>query len=281
MDNYYVDNVNDSVEDVVEAGVPDWIYTSVDYTLAVNVEVIVALHGSGATLRGNDDSNFLVSSNDGSVNHVYGAKGNDGYAIHPYDFVHENVGEGIDTVNIWGDYTLPDNVEELILGGPGAYYGTGNALDNQIVGNALSNTLDGGAGADNLIGGAGSDTYYAGRGGGADTVVETVADGDTDVLQFLAGVATNQIWFRQVASDLEASIIGTSDKVKLQGWYGGGGHAVEQFKTSDGGKTLLESQVQGLVSAMAALSATPPATSTLPTDASYDSLRLMIATNWQ
>ena len=93
--------------------------------------------------------------------------------------------------------------------------------------------------------------------------------------------AADQLWLREVGTDLEASIIGTADRVKVQGWYGGNGHAVEHFKTSDGVKTLLESQVQGLVSAMAALSATPPATTRLPTDSSYNALRTMIATNWQ
>ncbi|WP_217646061.1 calcium-binding protein [Collimonas sp. OK307] len=50
--------------------------------------------------------------------------------------------------------------------------------------------------------------------------------------------------------------MGTSDKATLTNWYLGSQYHVEQFKASDG-KTLLDSQVQNMVSAMAAFS--PPA----------------------
>src|SRR5207249_4334184 len=111
-------------------------------------------------------------------------------------------------------------------------------------------TLDGGAGADTLAGGTGNDTYVVGRGYGAELVQENDATvGNTDVMSFLAGVADDQIWFRQVGNDLEVSIIGTSDKATVQSWYLGSAYHVEQFKTSDG-HTLLDSKVQNLVNAM-------------------------------
>jgi hypothetical protein len=54
---------------------------------------------------------------------------------------------------------------------------------------------------------------------------------------------------------------------------------VEQFKTSDG-KTLLDSQVQNLVSAMAAFA--PPSAGTVNLSAAYASqLAPVIAANWQ
>lgn len=89
--------------------------------------------------------------------------------------------------------------------------------------------------------------------------------------------AVDQLWFRAVGSNLEVSIIGTSDKVTVQSWYLGNAYRVEQFKTSDG-KTLLDSQVQNPVGAMASF--TPPAVgqSTLP--ASYQATLLpVIAAN--
>ena len=103
-----------------------------------------------------------------------------------------------------------------------------------------------------LVDGAGNDTYRLGRGYGTDSVQEDDATaGNTDVLQFLSGIATDQIWLRKVSNNLEVSIIGTSDKLSSTNWYLGSQYHVEQFKTSDG-KTLLDSQVQNLVSAMAA-----------------------------
>jgi hypothetical protein len=43
--------------------------------------------------------------------------------------------------------------------------------------------------------------------------------GNADVMQFLSGVATDQIWFRKVGNDLELSIIGSNDKATVQNWY--------------------------------------------------------------
>ena len=141
--------------------------------------------------------------------------------------------------------------------------------------------LDGLGGADTLIGGAGNDTYQLGRGYGADTVQENDAtSGNTDVAKFLAGIATDQIWFRQVANDLEASIIGTSDTYLVQNWYQGSQYHVEQFKTTDGAKTLLDSQVQNLVNAMAAFAPPAAGQTTLPSNYAT-ALSSVIAANWQ
>jgi len=61
--------------------------------------------------------------------------------------------------------------------------------------------------------------------------------------------------------------------------YPGSQYHIEQIKTSDG-KTLLDSQVQNLVSAMAAFS--PPAAGQTTLAASYaTSLNPVIAGNWQ
>jgi len=155
----------------------------------------------------------------------------------------------------------------------------GTIGDDMITGFTGSDTLDGGAGQDTLAGMAGSDTYIFGRGYGADVIQEfDGAAGNTDVMQFMAGVTSDQLWFRQVGSDLEVSIVGTTDKATLQNWYAGTQYHVEQFKTSDG-KTLLDSKVQGLVSAMAAFA--PPAVgqTTLPTNY-QTTLAPTIAANW-
>jgi len=156
---------------------------------------------------------------------------------------------------------------------------SGLAGEDVLDARAGNDTLDGGAGSDTLIGGLGNDTYLMGRGYGADIVQEYDATaGNADVLQFLPGVTSDQLWFRHVGNDLEVSIIGTADKAMLQNWYSGSQYHVEQFKTSDG-KTLLDSKVQELVSAMAAF--TPPALgqTTLPTD--YQTTLLpIVAADW-
>ena len=151
---------------------------------------------------------------------------------------------------------------------------TGTSGNNILTGNAGNDTLDGGAGADTLAGGTGDDTYVLGSGYGSDTVQEN--DGH-DVLQ-LMGASANQIWLRKVSNNLEVSIIGSSDKMTISNWYLGAQYHVEEFKTSDG-KTLLDSQVQNLVQAMAGFSPPAAGQTTLPKNYA-DSLSLVIAANW-
>jgi Ca2+-binding RTX toxin-like protein len=136
-------------------------------------------------------------------------------------------------------------------------------------------------GNDSLTGGVGSDTYLLGRGYAADTVVENDATaGNTDTARFLSGVAAEQIWFQKVGNNLEASIIGTSDKLVLQNWYLGSAYHVEQFKTTDGARTLLDSQVENLVNAMASFAPPAAGQTTLPQNY-QDALAGVIAANWQ
>ena len=64
----------------------------------------------------------------------------------------------------------------------------------------------------------------------------------------------------------------------ITNWYAGNQYKVEQFKTADN-KTLLSSQVDALVSAMAAFSPPPPGQTTL-TPAQQSALSPVIAANW-
>ena len=145
---------------------------------------------------------------------------------------------------------------------------------------SLTRSVDGKAGTDVLIGGSGSDTYVFGRGYGGDTIRENDStSGNTDVARFAAGIRADQIWLRHVGNNLEASIIGTMDKLTVENWYLGSGYHVEQFRTSDG-KRLLDGQVEILVQAMAAFA--PPASGQTILPPTYqDSLAPAIAANWK
>ena len=156
---------------------------------------------------------------------------------------------------------------------------TGTAGNDNIQGYASADTLSGGLGNDTLSGGAGADVYLFNRGGGQDTVTENdTTAGNTDVAKFDATVANNQLWFSKVGNNLEVSIIGTSDKLVMSNWYLGNQYHVEQFKSGNG-KTLLDSQVQNLVSAMAGF--TPPAAGVTTLPANYASaLQPVLAASW-
>jgi len=303
-DVYRVDATTDVVTEAANEG-RDRIESTVTLTLSSNVEDLTllgtsAINGTGNaldnTLIGNSAANSLTggTGNDtldggAGADTMVGGVGNDSYFVdNTADVTTESANEGTDTVNSTLAWTLGSNLENLTLLGSTAINGTGNSIDNILTGNSGANTLtgnagndtlDGGTGADTLIGGTGNDTYVMGRGYGAELVQENDATaGNTDVMKFLSGVATDQIWFRQVGNDLEVSIIGTTDKSTVQNWYLGSQYHVEQFKTSDG-KTLLDSKVQDLVSAMASF--TPPAVGQTTLPSNYQTTLLpVIAADW-
>jgi uncharacterized delta-60 repeat protein len=285
-DTYIVDNTADVATEVVGAGT-DSVQSSVTYTLGANVENLTLTGTTAINATGNTLDN-VITGNTG-INVLTGGAGNDTYIVGTGDTTAELAAGGIDTVMSSIAWTLGTEVENLTLTGTSTINGTGNTLSNILTGNSAVNVLDGGsgndtlnggAGADSLIGGTGNDTYWLGRGYGVDTIVENDATvGNTDVSRFDTGIAVDQLWFTHTGNNLDVSIVGTTDKLTLSNWYLGTQYHVEQFKTSDG-KTLLDSQVQNLVSAMAGFA--PPAAGQTTLPANYSTvLAPVIAANWQ
>ena len=263
----------------------------------------IVINGTGNELDneliGNGASNMLMgkAGNDRldgkkGADMLNGGSGDDIYEVdNAGDIVTENLNEGSDTVISSLSYTLGVNLENLVLSGSSAIIGIGNAANNRIVGSDVANSLwgrggndvffggsgadslygeagddwlDGGKGRDMLVGGTGNDTYMLGRGYKKDSVVENDSTaGNIDIVQFLSGISADQIWFQHVGNNLEASIIGTADKLVIQDWYLGSAYHIEQFKTADG-LTLLDSRVENLVTAMAAFSPPGAGQTTLP-----------------
>ncbi len=204
-DTHVVDNAGDVVAENSGEGV-DTVLSSIDYTLAANVEILIltgttAINGDGNAddnvITGNAANNRLtgLAGNDtlnggagddtldggAGTDTLIGGLGDDTYLIDNVgDIVTENGGEGIDTVRSSVDYLLGANVENLVLIGTSAFNGTGNSINNRVTGNAANNLLNGGAGADTLIGGLGDDTYTVDNIG--DVVIENAGEG-TDKVQ--------------------------------------------------------------------------------------------------
>jgi Ca2+-binding RTX toxin-like protein len=244
--------------------------------------------------EGNRDYLYGAAGNDvldggGDVDHMVGGTGDDTYVVGTYrDVVTEKTGEGIDMVQSSVSYTLAAYVENMVLTGSGAIKGTGNGGNNTIIGNTGANTLsggsgndilDGGGGNDSLIGGQGADTYLVGRGSGSDLISNADTDLAADGVVFGADVAADQVWFARSGSNLVVSILGTSDRATLQGWYSSAGTRLDHFELSDGA-TLAATQVQQLVDAMSAFSAPPSSMSSL-TLAQQGSVESVIAANWR
>jgi len=305
-DTYVVAQTGDVVIENAAEGT-DLVRSSITYTLGANLENLTltgsaAINGTGNALdnvlSGNSGANTLTGGDGddwldglGGSDTMVGGLGSDTYVVaQTGDVVTENANEGTDTVRASITYTLGNNVENVILTGTAALNAIGNTLDNALTGNAANNsltgnagadTLNGGAGTDTLNGGTGNDTYLLGRGYGADTVIENDASaGNTDIARFLTGVAHDQVWFLRAGNNLEASIIGTADKVILKDWYLGTQYRAEQFNTTDGNRALLEANVQNLVDAMASFAPPAAGQTTLPPDY-QTALAPVIAANWQ
>src|SRR5215218_9783815 len=97
-----------------------------------------------------------------------GLAGNDTYIVDDAgDVVIEGSGpnSGTDTIaTLAASYTLPANVETLVLAGSGNISGTGNGLNNLMIGNDGANTLNGVDGNDALAGAGGNDSLIGGLG---------------------------------------------------------------------------------------------------------------------
>lgn len=256
------------------------------------------LHGASGEdrLYGGDGNDTLVGG--AGADTLEGDDGDDLYHADALDKLVEYADGGTDTVMTSDSWTLGENFEDLVLVGNRAVQGIGNALDNRLRGNDAANrltggagadflwgrggddVLDGGAGNDTLVGDRGNDGYLFGRGYGRDTIVEndnTV--GNLDSVRLLDGVSADQLWFRRLDEHLDVQVAGTTDSLQIKDWYKGDAHRVERFTTADG-KTLLDSQVQSLVDAMASFGVPAGGESNL-TPNQRAQLEVVIAANWQ
>lgn len=183
---------------------------------------------------------------------------------------------------------------ETLVGGAGADWMTAAYGDDVVDGGLGNDLLLGGAGADVLAGGAGDDVLNgeAGndllQGGQGQGVYAFTAGGGADVVQesdglgsvaFGGGLTSSDLWFLQTGSDLEARLVGLSDRITIAGWYDAPEHQVEAFRTSDG-QMLVASDVQKLVDAMAAF-APPDGTEADLTPDVKEVLAPTLAAAWQ
>ncbi|NGN45008.1 calcium-binding protein [Mesorhizobium sp. CGMCC 1.15528] len=143
---------------------------------------VVQLGSGNDRLYGHDGDDTLYGMGGNDVffdgygnDMLYGGTGDDTYIIGPgFDTIIELPGEGLDRVRASVDFTLPDNVERLVLL-YGPINGTGNTLDNLLRGSNDNNILDGKAGKDAMYGGAGNDTYVVSSSG--DQTIELANEG--------------------------------------------------------------------------------------------------------
>jgi hypothetical protein len=121
-------------------------------------------------------------------------------------------------------------------------------------------------------------TYGFGRGSGDEQII--LGFGAHADLDFGSGVATNQLWLTQSGGNLRIDIMGTHDQVTIAGWYTNPASQLQEIATADG--SMLDTQLQKLVGAMASYSAAHPSFNpTTATQAPSDpTLQAALAAAW-
>jgi Ca2+-binding RTX toxin-like protein len=181
-DTYYVNNSLDIITENATEGT-DTIYSSVSYSLPTNVESLT-LTGSaniyaignnhGGSLYGNIGNNTF--SDGGGVCTMAGGQGNDNYYVNNAgDTITESTNQGVDVIYSAVSYTLPANVETVVLTGSANINATGNSQGGSLYGNSGNNVLNDGGGISYMVGGQGNDTYYVNNAG--DIIAETLNAG--------------------------------------------------------------------------------------------------------
>jgi len=148
--------------------------------------------------------------------------------------------------------------------------------DNQIDGTSTDDTLVSGAGNDTLTGGLGNDTYVFRSGFGQDVLINNDAAG-TDIAHF-SDVDYQSLWLSRSGDDLQINIEGSDDQVKVDDWYVGENHQLDEIRV--GNAVLLNNQVDQLVTAMASFDV-PSGVGSIVTQDVKDNLQPVIAQRWQ
>jgi Ca2+-binding RTX toxin-like protein len=257
MVRYYTDGTYQMAANVEEARTSTWVFGGVGtYDITGNSlnNVIFGFTGND-TLSGGEGNDSLGGN--GGEDLLIGDLGNDNMLG----------GGGLDTLvggvgndTLWGG-TEDDDIhggegDDQLVGEDGNDYlfgSDGNDIAYGAVGNDL---IDGGAGNDTLSGNGGEDHYYQRLGSGidlireGDTVVGNINNGENcDTLHF-EDIDYNHLWFKQVGNNLEISVVGSTDKTTVEGWFTATTSQVEFIRDDLTGHMTDATKISALVSVM-------------------------------
>ncbi|MCA3325200.1 MAG: M10 family metallopeptidase C-terminal domain-containing protein [Roseomonas sp.] len=168
-DRFLVDTASDQVIESVGGGA-DTVIASVSYVMPANIEALILGDGVlGQSLTGGSAGDLLVGNGNGNnlsggagndtldggagIDTLIGGEGADRFLIdNASDQVIESIGGGADIIITSVSYTMPANVEALMLAaGFSGLSLTGSNASDTLIGNGLANNLFGGAGDDIIL----------------------------------------------------------------------------------------------------------------------------------
>ena len=287
-DTYVVNQAGDAITESLNQGT-DTVESAITFTLGSNVENLLLtgtgnINGTGSSannvLVGNSGNNTLDS---GSGNDTAdGGEGNDTLLGGSGD---DNLlgGLGNDTLNAGSG-------NDMLTGGDGTDTLDGGSGDDQLLGGAGNDTLTGGSGADQFTGGTGNDTLTGGsgndlynfsRGDGQDTISDSDSFlGNQDRALFGATINPLDLVVSRQANDLRLTIHGSSDQITVQNWYVSTTNRIETLQAGNG-QTLLSTQVDQLIQAMAGFTQQTGLTWDQGIDQQPQQVQTILAASWQ
>lgn len=164
--------------------------------------------------------------------------------------------------------------------------GTGNTININSTSDTVSgsgDTINIASGITTVISGGGSDAYEFAATFGQDAI-NNLANGSATTANgqvgFASGVTDEKLWFQKSGNNLLVDLLGTTDQITIDNWYGT--NAGAQVQTFTAGSLKLDTQVASLVNAMATYAAAhtgfnPQTATAMPTDTT---LQNAIAASW-
>jgi Ca2+-binding RTX toxin-like protein len=155
---------------------------------------------------------------------------------------------------------------------------TGNSANNVLSSAGGADTLRGGQGNDTINGGSGNDIFQFGRGEGQDLVQDN--GGTADKILYDAGINPLDLVISRRANDLRLTIHGSSDRITVQNWYTSSVNRTETIQAGTG-QTLLSTQVDQLIQAMASFTQQTGLTWDKAIDQRPQDVQTVLTASWQ
>jgi Ca2+-binding RTX toxin-like protein len=133
-------------------------------------------------------------------------------------------------------------------------------------------------GNDTVNGGSGDDIFQFGRGEGQDLVQDN--GGTADKILYDAGINPLDLVISRQANDLRVTIHGSSDQITVQNWYASSVNRTETIQAGNG-RTLLNTQVDELIQAMAGFTQQTGLTWDQGIDQRPAEVQSILAASWQ
>ena len=230
-------------------------------------DVLIGGDGVDSLFGGDGDDN--IDAGDGDDVNVYGGAGNDLIAgAAGNDVLHGDDGDDMVDGGEGNDTLHGGAGNDQLGGGKGADTLFGDAGDDQLAGGDGDDTLDGGSGNDILLGEGGNDIL---RGGAGDDIYSFAAGSGEDEIQDAEGINQiifadtdySRLWLTRAGDHLRIGVMGSNDEVVVRDYFAATSPGrIREIIAGD--RSIYLAYAGDLISAMTAISVTPPAT--LPAD---------------